>query len=129
VREACFFAGVSKVGTGAPYRPEQVYYYMMHEPFTPAFVLDISAVWERKLRALAAYESQFGSEADEPATALSGQGFLHSIETRAKWFGGMIGAAYGEPYTTYGPLRLTNFPNLDEARLPPGELPPYSLYK
>lgn len=128
VREACFFAGVSKVGTGIPYRPEQVYYYMMHEPMTPSFVMDISAVWSRKRMALTAYQSQFGAEASERVTAISGPDFLHFVETRDNWFGTMVGATYGEPFISYGPLIFQHFPNLDGPRLPIGELPPYTMY-
>ena len=59
VKEACFLAGVSKVGTGLPHRPEQIYYYMIHHPFSPSLVVDISSVWDRKMATVAAYQSQF----------------------------------------------------------------------
>src|SRR5438094_231629 len=42
VREATFYAGVTKVGTGRPYRPQRVFYYMIHRPFSPSFVVDVS---------------------------------------------------------------------------------------
>ncbi len=44
VKEACFFAGVAKVGDGQPFRPIRLFFYMLSYPFTPAFVLDISDV-------------------------------------------------------------------------------------
>ena len=52
VRDACFFAGVKKVGVGCPYRPERVYQYMIHQPFSPSFVMDVSSVWERRMAAV-----------------------------------------------------------------------------
>ena len=60
VRDACFFAGVAKAGPGAPHRPRRVYHYMLHQPFEPVFVVDVSAVWDRRLQVATAYESQIG---------------------------------------------------------------------
>jgi N-acetylglucosamine malate deacetylase 1 len=42
VREGSFMAGVGRVGEGEPHRPGRVFYYMMHHPFTPAFVVDVT---------------------------------------------------------------------------------------
>jgi bacillithiol biosynthesis deacetylase BshB1 len=47
VTEACFLAGVRQVGDGQPHRPERVIYYMIHHPFEPSFVVDISGVWDQ----------------------------------------------------------------------------------
>ena len=104
VREACFFAGVSKVGVGHPHRPERSYYYMLHHPFSPSFVVDISSVWERKMKAVAAYRSQFQSDSSGLETALSRPDFTCFLKARALWFGAMIGAPYGEPFLTPAPV-------------------------
>jgi bacillithiol biosynthesis deacetylase BshB1 len=71
IRQACFLAGVGRVGSGQPHRPEWLYFYMLHQPFEPSFVVDVSTVWERKMAALLAYPSQFQAGGDEPMTALS----------------------------------------------------------
>lgn len=127
VREACFFAGVGKVGDGSPYRPQRLFYYLLHSPFTPSFVMDVSSVWQRRMAAVRAYESQFQSNDSEVETALSRPGFLRALEARAIWFGWMIQAAYGEPFLSAGPLAATAFPGIgDEERLPSG-LPAYRL--
>lgn len=117
VREACFLAGVGKVGSGAPHRPEHLFHYMLHSPFDPSFVVDVSAVWERRQAALLAYRSQF----EGGATAIGRPDFLRAMEARAIWYGAQIGAAYGEPFRLRGPLGLPALP------LPParGPLPPY----
>jgi bacillithiol biosynthesis deacetylase BshB1 len=128
VEEACFLAGVSRVGTGQPHRPEWVYFYMIHTPFAPSIVVDISAVWERKLAALAAYRSQFSSEASGPETAISRPGFLRAVEARAAWFGAMIGADYGEPFHLPGPVPQAGLPGLDFPPPQPGKLPTYRAY-
>ncbi|MBU2552114.1 MAG: bacillithiol biosynthesis deacetylase BshB1 [Proteobacteria bacterium] len=113
VREACFYAGVASVGQGEPFRPGWVYHYMIHRPFQPSFVMDISPVWKKKIEVLEAYATQF-TEA-EPAgnpTALSGPAFMRAHQARCMHFGAMIGVEYGEPFFSSGPLPLNGFPGV-----------------
>ncbi len=128
VQDGCFFAGVSKIGVGRPHRPERVYYYMLHHPFLPSFVVDISSVWERKIEVVAAYMSQLQSKGNGLETALSRPEYMRFIRARAIYYGAMIGAAYGEPFYSLGPVPLREFPGLTDPPLPSGELPPYSMY-
>ena len=128
VQEACFFTGVGKVGQGRPHRPERVYYYMRHHPFSPSFVLDISSVWERKMAAVEAYWSQVSSEGGGLATALSRPEYLRFVKAQGIYYGAMIGVAYGEPYYSPGPVPLYDLPGLACASPPSGELPGYSVY-
>ena len=128
VQEACFFAGVSKVGEGQPHRAERVYYYMLHHPFTPSFVVDISSVWERKMAVVAAYRSQIQAECSGLETALSRPEYMRFIKARAIYYGAMIGAAYGEAFYSPGPVPLRKFPGLAGPPPPPGKLPPYRVY-
>jgi bacillithiol biosynthesis deacetylase BshB1 len=128
VKEACFLAGVSKVGTGLPHRPERIYYYMIHRPFSPSLVVDISSVWDRKMAAVAAYQSQFQSDGSEFQTAISQPEFLRFIEARAIVFGAMIGAAYGEAFYLPGPVPLGELPGLTGTAPAGGELPYYCTY-
>ena len=112
VREACFFAGVGKIGDGEPYRPPLLYYYLLHTPFSPSFIMDVSAVWERRMAAVRAYESQFMAGQQTATTALSRPGFLRALEARAVWFGWMIGATYGEPFLAATPMARGTMPGL-----------------
>ena len=128
VEEACFFAGVRKIGTGQPHRPERIYFYMIHRPFTPSFVVDISAVWERKIAAVTAYKSQFQTDGSGLKTAISRPDFLRLVEARAIYFGAMIGAAYGEAFYLPGPVPLPGLPGLTKPPPPSGELPAYSMF-
>jgi len=127
VKEACFFAGVAKVGEGEPYRPTRLFFYMLSYPFTPAFVLDISEVWEQKMEAIKAYQTQFQSSEDGIRTAISEPGFLKLMEARAIWFGAMIGAAYGEPYYMPGPVPVVEFPDTTSS-VSDKTLPPYTMF-
>jgi bacillithiol biosynthesis deacetylase BshB1 len=122
-REACFLAGVRKIGEEDPHRPARLYHYMMHEPFSPTFVLDVSSVWDRKMAAVRAYESQFGG-APGPATEIGGPRFLELVEARASVHGAMIGAAWGEPFHQAGPVAVAALPGLDLA----GSSPRYGMY-
>jgi bacillithiol biosynthesis deacetylase BshB1 len=128
IKEACFLAGVSTVGTGHPHRPEQIYYYMIHTPFLPSFVIDISSVWERKLAAVTAYQSQFLPEDGKSRTDISRPEFLRFIEAQAVVFGAMIGTSYGEAFYLPGPVPLRELPGLGKAPFLPGEPPPYRVY-
>ena len=112
VREACFFAGVGKIGEGEPYRPPLLYYYLLHTPFSPSFIMDVSSVWERRMAAVRAYESQFMAAEKAATTALSRPGFLRALEARAVWFGWMVGANYGEPFLTSTPMARGTMPGL-----------------
>ena len=128
IKEACFLAGVSTIGTGQPHRPAQICYYMIHTPFAPSLVVDISAVWERKMAAITAYQSQFTSEGDTSRTAISKPDFLRFIEAQAIVFGAMIGASYGEAFYLPGPVPLHELPGLDAVPPISGQLPHYHLY-
>lgn len=128
VKEACFFAGVAKIGEGEPYRPSHLFYYMLSYPFTPAFVLDISDVWERKMEAIRAYQTQFQSSEDGIRTAISEPGFLKLVEARAIWFGAMIGVSYGEPYYMQGPVPMMELPDATTSLAADQPLPPYTMF-
>lgn len=118
---------------GAPHRPKQLYFYMIHQPFPPAFVVDISRVGARKTAALAAYTSQFATNAvpgvaAQMQIAISQSGILRALEACAVWFGTLINVAYGEAYATLGPLGLHTLPGLDNEAPELGALPAYSAY-
>jgi len=114
--DALFYSGLAKVETfeddgtpQEPWRPHHVLHYMQALDFEPTFVVDVSSVWERRMRALLAYESQFhqpGAEGDDgPQTYISNPGFLAWVEARARVYGYRIGADFGEPFLyRHGPV-------------------------
>ncbi len=111
VHAACFYAGLSRRGEGEPHRPAAVFSYMQHDPFEPHFVVDVSATWEDKIQALNAYQSQLhqpGSSRQEPPTKVASPEFRRAVEGRARHFGLMIGAAYGEPFWSPLPLAVAD---------------------
>lgn len=120
-REACFLAGIRRVGKGRPHRPSALFHYMLHQPFDPSFLVDVTDVWERKKEAVAAYETQFGT-GPEPATEIGGPWFLEMLEARAAFHGAMMGVPLAEAYHSPGPIGLSDPPGLD------GEAPAYQMF-
>lgn len=107
-RDATFLAGVAKYEPGlAPHRARVVAHYPSHRQFEPSFVVDVTDVFEDKRRACLAYASQFHDPAStEGATYLSRPEFWEWWEGKARYFGSLVGARYGEPFLVAGPLRV-----------------------
>lgn len=99
-------AAIGAKSTGDPHRVDLLLRYGVHAHFNPTFVLDVTLVWEERMQAVRAYGSQFGTDADQADTPLSGGDFLEIISARARYFGAMVGARYGEAYQTDRPLRF-----------------------
>lgn len=117
-REAWYLAGLARVaerdGGGPARRARALFHYMGHVPFEPSLVVDVSAVWPRKVELIRCYASQLaprdGSDAGQHL--LFGADILARAETRARYYGERIAARFGEPLFHRGPL-----PVLDIARL------------
>jgi N-acetylglucosamine malate deacetylase 1 len=123
VHDACFLAGAAKLGSAEPpHRPRAVYHYSVHSPFTPAFVVDVTSTWQRKMRAIRAYRSQFGA-ALVGSTALAGTRFLEVVDAKGSYFGAMIGADRGEPFSSLRPLAMTSIPGVRTDRDSPTRFP------
>lgn len=103
VEAARFWAKLTKSDLeGEPHHPQRIfYYYCIHlrQAIQPAFVLDVSEFWERKLAAIRAYQSQFiTGRPSEPPTLVDG------FEIEAAFWGKAIGVRYGEPFAAREPL-------------------------
>jgi bacillithiol biosynthesis deacetylase BshB1 len=111
VDAARFWAKLTKTDLpGEPHHPQRIYnYYCVHLKQTaqPAFILDISAYWDRKLASIRCYESQFitGRSTVSPT-------FLEQLEVEAAYWGKCIGVRYGEPFTSREPLGLSDLRGL-----------------
>jgi len=114
VEDACFYAGLANRGSGAPHRPAASFAYMQHDPFEASFVVDVTADWATKLQALAAYRTQLfqpgvpGGGAGGPLTKVSTEDFSRMIEGRARHFGALVGATFGEPFWYRLPLAVSD---------------------
>lgn len=110
VRAANFYSGLARIDTDQPaYRAPAVYFY--HAYFTsaepPAFVVDISGYFDKKLEALSAHVSQFFNPgAGGAETYVSTEAFWEDIRNRAAFWGSQVGVRYGEPLYHLGPVGL-----------------------
>ena len=77
--------------------------------------MDVTPVWERRVRALRAHASQLGA-GKGLSTYLTGPDFLAEVEARARVLGASIGARFGEGFRVRGPFGLHDArPLLDRA--------------
>ncbi|MCI0652479.1 MAG: bacillithiol biosynthesis deacetylase BshB1 [Planctomycetes bacterium] len=99
VERTHYLGGAGKFAPGGePHRAHVVGYYMHHTPFVPSIVIDITAVWQRRLEVMRAYRSQFHQEGvSGPATKISQPHFPLALEGRARHYGFMAGCEFGEP--------------------------------
>ena len=118
VTEASFYAGLRALETGLQaHRPQAVLYYMQNYMVPASFVVDVTKHWKTKMKAVAAYKSQFfDPNSKEPQTFISDPKFLGMIEARGKHFGAMIGAEYGEAFITKQPPRVSDLIGAYEGR-------------
>lgn len=90
-----FYAKLTKTSIpGEPFYPRRVLHfltthYRLH--VRPSVVIDITPHVESKMRAIAAYASQFGPERGN-------EDMLEEIRVWNRYYGGLIGRDYGEPF-------------------------------
>ena len=121
VKSALFYAGLRKIESHdavgnpqQPWRPDHALHYMQSTLFEPTLVVDVSDVWAQRMEAMRAFKSQFFNPdykpaKDEPQTFISNPDFFNWIEARAKTYGYLIGAKYGEPFLyDQGPIAVTD---------------------
>lgn len=118
VLDAAFYAGLRNRAPGlggAPHRPGALFSYPQHDPIEPAFVVDVTDAWETKMRALDAYASQLhrpGAQraaADPgPVTKIASREYRLAVEGRARHYGQLVGAEFGEGFLSRTPLAVAD---------------------
>ncbi|MEW6049107.1 MAG: PIG-L family deacetylase, partial [Bacillota bacterium] len=93
---------------GAPYWVPRTFYFLathlrLHPPV--AFVVDVSDVYEQKRAAILAYRSQF--EANDAGRTVPGR-----VEVRDRYYGGLIGREFGEPFLSREPVGVEDLARL-----------------
>ena len=109
VRDACFVAGLRKVEPNIPpHRPLKVVHALSfrEDNQKPTFVVDISDALERKLEAIACYESQFGDAVQAGEVYPNGEPLHELIRHHAAHYGSLIRCRYGEPFYTTETMRV-----------------------
>lgn len=100
--EACFLAGLEKLPlSGAPHRPFKIIYASVYVPaVVPNFVVDVTAQFDKKLKSILCYGSQFSPDKDMRNLFPSRKDLRERVGSLSRHFGLMIGARYGEPFVT-----------------------------
>ncbi len=100
--EACFLAGLTKLQLeGRAYRPHKIIYASLYVPSVrPTFVVDITSQFEKKVKSVLAYTSQFSAQADMQNLFPSRRDLRERLMSFGRHFGLMIGVRYGEPFVT-----------------------------
>lgn len=95
---------------GEPFHPPQIYYFWsihlrIHPK--PAFVVDISAELDQKMKAVQCYQSQLieGRSLEHPT-------LMDDIRDRARYWGWTIHSSYGEPFASREEIRINDFEHL-----------------
>lgn len=116
VYDSSYLSGLKNYpATGEPHRPFKVVHALSfrEEPQKPTFVVDISNQIEGKLRAIAAYASQFG-DAVQAGEVFPGGGraLAEQVRTHAARAGSLIRTEYGEPFWTRETVQATSVGSL-----------------
>jgi bacillithiol biosynthesis deacetylase BshB1 len=109
VREAVFDAAIRKrqtPGGEAPHRVSHFYHYFINDVGQADVIVDVTDVYETKIKAILAYRSQFVREAGEVETPLNHPTYLAMIRGRDQLWGHQIGALYAEGLASPRPISL-----------------------
>ena len=122
VNDAAFLSGLIKIETKdeegisqEAWRPKYVFNYIQDLYFKPDFVVDISAVFDKKVQAIEAFATQFyiaKANDKEPQTYISSPEFLESVINRSKMYGKMIGVRHAEGFLSKKMIGIKTFDSL-----------------
>jgi bacillithiol biosynthesis deacetylase BshB1 len=99
--EACFLAGLQQLPIeGEAYRPFKILYSTSYANVRPTFVVDITAQYQQRRKAILAFGSQFRPAKSQIKSKvhLATDRLEAEMNRLAQHYGGMIGVDYGEPF-------------------------------
>ena len=99
--EGCFLAGLKQLPiAGEPFRPHKILYSTAFTTARPTFVVDITAQFKQRHKAILAFASQFGprSGSRKSKVFLAIDRLEEEMNQLARHYGDMIGVRYGEPF-------------------------------
>lgn len=121
IREAAFYSGLARIVTtenGQPqeaFRPKRTLFCAARYDFPRSagttIVVDISDTFDVKMKAMEAFSSQFYHptyQSEEPQTFISTPEFREALEARARHYGSLIDARYGEPFLSVEHLGVSD---------------------
>ena len=115
---SCFLSGLMKIETAGAdgkrqdkWRPKYVLHYLQDWYHDPQIIMDISDVFDQRMKAIEAYSTQFynaDTSGDGEQTYISSPDFLESVIARARMLGKKIGVKFGEGFTSEKQIGLKN---------------------
>ena len=118
ISQACFLSGLAKIETKnadgelqKKWRPKYFLQYMQDWYHEPDLLIDISDVFDQRMKSIEAYTTQFhtgNTTTDGPQTYISTPDFLDSIIARARMLGKRIGVKYAEGFITEKKIGIRN---------------------
>lgn len=118
VRDACFVAGLQKIAPDVPrHRPHKILHTLTYRQdfVRPTFVVDISDEFERKMKAVRCYASQFDGASQAGEVYPNGEPLYGMLTHYAAYYGALIRTKYGEPYFTTEMMRVDDVSALEVA--------------
>lgn len=122
ISQSCFLSGLSKISTSDEngkeqerWRPTYVLHYIQDWYHEPDMLIDITDVFEQRMKSIEAYTTQFHNpdgENDGPQTYISTPDFLEAVIARARMFGKRIGVKYAEGFISEKKLGLRDLDSL-----------------
>lgn len=116
VYDACFLSGLSRYeAEGERHRPLKVVHAtaFREDAAPPSFVVDVTEQHDRKLEALACYESQFEGLSQAGEVFPGGdRPLFEQISARMAGYGSLIRVRYGEPFRTRETLSVESLGSL-----------------
>lgn len=122
IADACFLSGLEKIVTKdadgkdqKKWRPKYILHYIQDWFHDPDLIIDVSDVFEQKMRSVEAYTTQFhveGQVQEGTETYISTPDFLESIVARARMLGKRIGVKYAEGYICEKKIGLRSLDSL-----------------
>lgn len=119
ISTAIFLSGLQKVVTTfndtqqERWKVKAHYHYVQDRYIKPDIAVDISSVWDIKMKAILAFSSQFyDPSSKEPDTEISGKDFIDFLAGRAMEMGRPLGVQYAEGFTSPRLPGVTNLFNL-----------------
>jgi bacillithiol biosynthesis deacetylase BshB1 len=112
IYQASFVAGLRnyRPDLGAAFRPRKLVYAVTMTETTevaPTFVVDVTATFDTKMKAIRAFASQFTPPPGETVN-LPFESFQDAVELAGRRHGQRIGVRYGEGFVTREPVVVTD---------------------
>lgn len=116
VRDACFVAGLARIAPEVPaHRPRKIVHAVTfrEDHAKPTFVVDISDVFEDKMRAIQCYGSQFDDATQAGEVYPTGEPLYDVVRHQLAHYGSLIRCRYGEPFHTAETMRVDDLTSLE----------------